>query len=72
MMAVDYTVAMHNCPTVPYDDRYEPGVAPEQAAAFLGLGFEVVNTGYGELEVSLSAEMIGRRTHGEENPRLLA
>ena len=23
---------MHNCPTIPFDNRYEPGVPPEQAA----------------------------------------
>ncbi|MFN3166507.1 MAG: nitroreductase family protein [Phycisphaeraceae bacterium] len=23
---------MHNCPTVPYDDRYDPGVPPQRAA----------------------------------------
>ena len=23
---------MHNCPTVPFDDRYQPGTSPEEAA----------------------------------------
>ena len=44
-----------------------------QAAARLGLDFEHVHSGYGELETSLAARFRHRPSnHGQESPRLLA
>ena len=46
--------------------------AAARAAARLGLDFEHVHCGYGELETGLVARFDRTTTHGQEDPRLLA